>query len=147
MDREQIMAAALAEAERAASEGEVPVGCVIVRDGEIIASAHNRCEADHDPTAHAEILAIQKACEKLGGWRLEECEIYVNLEPCPMCAGAIMNSRISTVVYGLRDERMGACGGVINLFAENFGRRVKLYGGVCRDESAELLKTFFTEKR
>jgi len=141
------MRLALDEARLAFEEGEVPVGCVIVRAGEVIARAHNRREADHDATAHAETMAIREACRTLGTWRLTDCELYVTLEPCMMCAGAILNARVGTVVYGLRDPAAGAMGGVINIFQENFPFSPKIYGGVLRDECGEILQEFFKKLR
>lgn len=148
MEREEYMALALQLAREAADSGEVPVGCVIAdAEGNIIGRGHNRrCELS-DATAHAEIEAIRQACETLGDWRLSGCSLYVSLEPCPMCAGAIINARIPTVVYGAKEELTGSCGSVINLFEERYGHRPALYGGVLADESAELLKSFFKEKR
>ena len=117
MDREKYMEYALALASRAAEEGEIPVGCVIAdADGNIIGRGRNKREESHDATHHAEIEAIREACGSIGDWRLGGCTIYVTLEPCPMCAGAIINSRIPTVVFGAKDENTGSCGSVINLF-------------------------------
>lgn len=109
------MELALQEAKQAAKEGEIPVGAVIVREGEIIAAAHNRREQDQDATAHAEILALQAACKKLNRWRLPDCTLYVTLEPCPMCAGALWNARIGRIVYGAWDSTAGACGSLFNI--------------------------------
>lgn len=141
------MKKALDEARLAFEKGEVPIGAVIVKDGEVIVSAHNLRETDHSATAHAELLAIQKACEVLGGWRLSGCELYVTLEPCPMCAGAIINSRIDRVVFGSKDEKAGACGSVMNLFAADFNHRPKLTVGVMEEECSSILKEFFTSLR
>lgn len=113
----ELMGAALAEAEQAAALGEVPVGAVVARDGEIIAAAHNTRETEKNALHHAELLAIDAACKKLGGWRLHRCDLYVTLEPCPMCAGALINSRMKTVYYGAPDPKAGSCGSLINLFA------------------------------
>ena len=110
------MQQALVLAEQAAALGEVPVGAVIVRDGQVIASGFNRRETGHSATAHAELSAIEEACRMLGRWRLSDCTLYVTLEPCPMCAGAIINSRLKRVVYGAKDEKAGACGSVVDLF-------------------------------
>lgn len=134
-------------AKEAVRAGEVPVGCVIVRRGEVIAQARNNREYGHDATGHAELLAIREACRKLGSWRLLDCTLYVTLEPCAMCTGAIINARVPEVVYGARDRIAGACGGVLNLFEEGFGHRPKLYGGVRAEECAELLRNFFEERR
>ena len=141
------MKKALDEARLAFEKGEVPIGAVIVRDGEVIASAHNLRETDRSATAHAELLAIQKACEVLGGWRLSGCELYVTLEPCPMCAGAIINSRIDRVIFGSKDEKAGACGSVMNLFAADFNHRPKLTVGVLEEECSSILKEFFASLR
>ena len=141
------MKKALDEARLAFEKGEVPIGAVIVKDGEVIASAHNLRETEHSATAHAELLAIQKACEVLGGWRLSGCELYVTLEPCPMCAGAIINSRIDRVVFGSKDEKAGACGSVMNLFAADFNHRPKLTVGVLEEECSSILKEFFASLR
>ena len=147
MEKEDYMGLAIALAREALAEGEVPVGCVIVRDGEVLACGRNRRERGHDATAHAEVLAIREACRALGGWRLSGCTLYVTLEPCAMCAGAIINARVSEVVYGARDRAAGACGGVLNLFEEGFGHRPRLYGGVREDECAALLAAFFRSCR
>ena len=143
----KFMQAAMREAQKAADIGETPVGAVIVRGGKIIARGHNMRETKKNALLHAEITAIDKACRKLGGWRLIGCDIYVTLEPCPMCAGAIINSRIPTVVFGARDELTGSCGSVINLFEERYGHRPAVFGSVRAEESARLLKDFFREKR
>ena len=142
------MRLALLEARKAAAEEEIPVGCVIVSAaGEVLAAGHNRREHLSDATAHAEIEAIREACRKQGGWRLDECAIYVTLEPCPMCAGAILNARIPVVVYGAREEKSGSCGSVVDLFSENYGFHPRVYGGVLKEESAALLREFFEKKR
>ena len=147
-EKEQNMAAALALAEEAARAGEVPVGCVIVSDaGEVLGTGRNRREQSGDATAHAEIEAIRQACATRGDWRLEGCTLYVTLEPCPMCAGAILNARIPRVVYGAREAKTGSCGSVIDLFSENYGFRPKVYGGVLKEPCAGLLRAFFEEKR
>lgn len=138
---------ALEEARAAAAQGEVPVGCVIVQNGQIIARAHNRREMDSDATAHAETIAIREACRKTGSWRLGGCTLYVTLEPCLMCAGAIYNARVGSVVYGLRDSAAGAMGGVLNVFQENFSFSPKIYGGVLAEDSARLLQVFFETVR
>ena len=141
------MAQALALAAEAAAAGEVPVGCVIVRNGEIVGRGRNRREEKQATASHAEMEAIAQANERLGTWRLEDCELYVTLEPCPMCAGAILNARIRRVYYGARDEVMGACGGVLNLFMEGFPRPPQLVGNVCGDECRDVLQAFFREVR
>lgn len=148
MDREEYMELALALAREAGNAGEVPVGCVIAdANGKIIGSGRNRREEEHDASAHAEIEAIRMACDAVGDWRLSGCTIFVTLEPCPMCAGGIINSRIPTVVFGTKDENTGSCGSVINLFEERYGHKPAVFGGVKAQQSAELLKNFFNEKR
>ena len=148
MEREKYMQMAMELAKQAYTEGEVPVGCVITdRTGQVIGRGRNRRQQLHDATAHAEVEAIREACAKLEDWRLEGCSIYVTLEPCPMCTGAIINSRIPTVVYGAREEFSGSCGSVIDLFSERYGHKPAVYGGVLKDEAAELLKDFFRNKR
>ena len=141
------MAQALTQAQKAIQQGEVPVGAVIVFEGKIIASAHNTREAQADATAHAEILAIKQACNALGNWRLSDCELYVTLEPCPMCAGAIINARIKRVIFGAKDPNMGCCGSVCNLFAMDFANHPKITGGILEEECKTLLQAFFKEKR
>ena len=143
----ELMGAALEEARKAAALGEVPVGAVVARDGEIISAAHNTRETEKNALHHAELLAIDAACKKLGGWRLWQCTLYVTLEPCPMCAGAIVNARIPRVYYGARDETMGACGGVLNLFMERFPFRPALVGGILKDECRAVLADFFRTLR
>lgn len=146
-ERENFMRLALSQARHAADSGEVPVGCVIVRGGEVIASACNRREADGDATAHAETMAIRQACRELGTWRLSDCTLYVTLEPCLMCAGAIFNSRIGTVVFGARDRAAGAMGGVLDVFQEDFGFSPRVYGGVLEKECTKVLRDFFAGVR
>ena len=143
MDRESFMRQALELAGEAAAAGEVPVGCVIVRYGEIVGRGRNRREERQATACHAEMEAIAQANSTLGSWRLDDCEMYVTLEPCPMCAGAILNARIPRVFYGARDEAMGACGGVTNLFMESFPNRPALVGGILGDECREVLAAFF----
>lgn len=147
MTREDYMKEALTLAKEAAQAGEVPVGCVIVRDGEIIGRGRNRREEKQAVSSHAEMEAMAQANAALGSWRLEDCDLYVTLEPCPMCAGAIINARISRVFYGARDEVMGAAGGVLNLFMENFPHRPQLVGGILAEECAAVLGEFFRGKR
>lgn len=147
MTREDYMKEALALAKEAAQAGEVPVGCVIVRDGEIIGRGRNRREEKQAAASHAEMEAMAQANAALGSWRLEDCDLYVTLEPCPMCAGAIINARIPRVFYGARDEVMGAAGGVLNLFMEDFPHRPQLVGGILAEECAKLLGEFFRDKR
>ena len=148
MEREEYMALALALAKEAAQAGEVPVGCVIAdSEGRVIGRGRNRREERSDATAHAEVEAIRQACAALGNWRLEQCSIYVTLEPCPMCTGAIINSRIPTVVFGAREALSGSCGSVIDLFSENYGHRPAVFGGVLAENCASLLRDFFRGKR
>ena len=148
MEREEYMALALALAREAADAGEVPVGCVIADgEGRVIGRGRNRREESGDATAHAEVEAIRQACAALGNWRLEKCSIYVTLEPCPMCTGAIINSRIPTVVFGAREALSGSCGSVIDLFSENYGHRPAVFGGVLAEDCAALLRDFFRGKR
>lgn len=148
MEREDYMREALKLAQEAADNGDVPVGCVIVdKEGKIIGRGRNRREECSDATAHAEIEAIRQASTSLHDWRLTDCTLYVTLEPCPMCAGAIINSRIPTVVFGAREENTGSCGSVIDLFYERYGHRPAVYYGILKDECSQILKTFFREKR
>lgn len=144
---EELMTIALSEATVGAAMGEVPVGAVIVKDGEIIASTHNLRENGGGASAHAELLAINEACERLGSWRLSGCELYVTLEPCPMCAGAIINSRLDRVIFGAKDPRMGALGSVIDLNNYPLGHKVEVRSGVLAEESLELLRDFFRDMR
>ena len=147
MERLEYMGQALALAEEAAGHGDVPVGCVVVKDGAVIGRGCNRREERGDAVAHAEVEAIRQACRAVGGWKLHACELYVTLEPCPMCAGAIINARVGTVCYGARDEKAGACGSVLDLFAERFNHRPRVYGGVLKEECAALLQDFFHDLR
>ncbi len=150
MDRDiEYMNRAIALAKRAASLGEIPVGALIVdnKSGEIISEAYNLRETDKLATAHAEVLAIEEACRKRGGWRLNDCTLYVTLEPCPMCAGALINSRIDRVVFGAEDMIAGCCGSVINFNAYPFNHSFKITGGVCESECRDILKDFFDKKR
>ena len=148
MDHEKYMRAALELAREAAENGEVPVGCVVASpEGVIIGRGRNRREEGRDATAHAEIEAIRAACAALGTWNLSGCTLFVTLEPCPMCAGAIINSRISTVVYSAKEPYSGSVGSVINLFEERYGHRPAVYGGVLKDECASLLRSFFGSLR
>ena len=144
---EYYMRLALDQAREAAAQDETPIGAVLVWDGEVIASAYNRRELDRRATAHAEILAIEQACRKLGGWRLHKATLYVTLEPWPMCAGAIINARIKRVVYGAPDRKAGCCGSVTDLFREKFNHHPEVTGGVLAEESAALLTSFFKRLR
>lgn len=141
------MRQALALAREAAAAGEVPVGCVIVREGVVVGRGRNRREEQRAAASHAEMEAIARANEALGSWRLDGCELYVTLEPCPMCAGAILNARIARVWFGARDRAFGACGGVTNLFMENFPHPPALVGGVLEAECQEVLSRFFAGLR
>ena len=141
------MEQAYAQAREAYNKNEVPVGAVIVRNGEIIATGKNNREEAHDATGHAETLAIRAACEKLGTWRLEDCELYVTLEPCPMCMGAIINSRIKRVVFGAKDAKAGACGSVINLNNYPFNHKSEIVSGIMAEECQEILSDFYLNKR
>lgn len=148
MTHEEYMSLALDLAKEASSEGEVPVGCVIVSpEGDIIGRGRNRREQNCDATAHAEVEAIREANKALGTWRLHGCSMYVTLEPCPMCAGAIINSRITKLFYGGREEHSGSCGSVINLFMERYGHSPQIVGGILEDECTDVLKKFFEELR
>ena len=141
------MQQALELAREAAAEGEVPVGCVIVRGDRVVGRGRNRRETGRSALAHAEIEAIHDACRTLGGWRLWECTLYVTLEPCPMCAGAIVNARIPRVVYGAKDAKAGSCGSVCNLFSMEFNHHPAVEQGVCEAEAAALLSDFFQNLR
>ena len=142
------MREALSEACKAEAQDEVPVGAVIVRGGEIIARAHNMRETDQIGTHHAEILAIEQACKAVGSWRLSECDIYVTLEPCPMCAGALINSRIRTIYYGASDPKAGCCGTLYDLTGDGkFNHKPKVIGGVLADECGKILTNYFKKKR
>ena len=146
--QEYYMEQALKEAEKAYKKLEVPVGAVIVKDGKIIAKGHNQKETKTDTTKHAEIIAIQKASKKLKSWRLKDCEMYVTLEPCAMCAGAIINSRIKKVYIGTKDNKTGAVGSVLNLFEDfTFNHKVESEIGLMQDECEKILKQFFKELR
>ena len=147
MTDHELMGAALAEAEKAAALGEVPVGAVVARRGEIVAAAHNTRETERNAVHHAELLAIDRACKALGGWRLWECELFVTLEPCPMCAGAILNSRIRRVVYGAADPKAGCCGSVTDLFTLPFNHHPAVEGGLRAEEASALLAEFFVRLR
>ena len=144
---EKYMKDAIRQAKKAAALGEVPIGCVIVHDGQVIGRGYNRRNTDKSTLAHAEITAIKRASKKLGDWRLEDCTLYVTLEPCPMCAGAILNARIRRVWYGARDEAFGACGGVTNLFMESFPNRPALVGGILGEDCRWVLADFFAGLR
>ena len=142
------MKEALKEAKKAFDKEEVPVGAIIVKDGKIIARAHNEKETKNDSTSHAEINAIKKACKKLGSWRLLDCEMYVTLEPCSMCAGALINSRIKKLYIGTDDMKTGACGSVLNLLEDyKFNHKIKVEKYILKDECEKILKIFFKKLR
>ena len=142
------MQLALEQARHAWALGEVPVGAVVVRDGAVIASGYNQPIGRHDPTAHAEIVALRAAADLLGNYRLPGCELYVTLEPCVMCSGAMMHARLARVVYGAPDPKTGACGSVVNLFEqEQLNHHTEVTGGVMAEECAGMLRAFFAERR
>ena len=145
----EYMNMALGLARRSLKSEDVPVGAVIVRNGEVIGKGYNRREKDNDPTAHAEIMAIKEAAEVVGSWHLEDCELYVTLEPCPMCTGAIINSRIKKVVFGAFEPKSGSCSSdsVANLFTLGYNHTPEVYGGICEKDCAKLIKDFFEKRR
>ena len=148
MSDETFMREALALARQAAQAGEVPVGAVVVKEGAVIGRGHNRPVSGRDPTAHAEVMALRDAAEQCGNYRLTGCDLYVTLEPCPMCAGAIMHARIARVVYGAADPKAGACGSVVNLFADSrLNHHASVVGGVMGDAAGKLLQEFFSARR
>ena len=148
MDKEYYMKQALKEAKKAFDKDEVPIGAVIVKNDKIIAKAYNIKETKNDTTKHAEIIAIQKASKKIGAWRLNECELYTTLEPCPMCAGAIINSRIKKIYIGTKDEKTGAAGSVLNLFEDyKFNHKVEIEYGILEEKCSNILKEFFKKLR
>lgn len=148
MNNEKCMKEAIKQAKKAAQKDEVPIGCVIVKDDQIIARAYNKREMKQCSTAHAEILAIEKACKKLGSWRLEDCDLYVTLEPCPMCSGAIIQSRIRNVIFGAYDPKGGCMGSNMNINdVRGFNHYPDIEGGILQDECSRLLKEFFKAKR
>lgn len=146
MDK-KFMQLAINEAKKAAIENEVPVGAVIVKDGVVLAAAHNMREQKQNALSHAEIEAINLACKNLGSWRLDGCEMYVTLEPCPMCTGAIINARIKTVIFGAFDKNAGCMDSVINLCDYPLGHKVEVYAGICEDECQKILQDFFENLR
>lgn len=143
----RFMQAAIEQAILAAQNGEVPIGAVVVKDGNIIAAEHNRCEERKDPVAHAELLAIQSACRAVGDFRLTGAALYVTLEPCPMCAGAAVNARLSEIVFGAADPVKGALGSVCNLYSYHFPNRPEVFGGIEEKRCAALLQEFFRQRR
>lgn len=144
---EHFMRLALEQAKIAAELGEIPVGAVVVKDGKVIGKGYNRRELDSSATAHAEVLAIEAACQQLGSWRLSDCELYVTLEPCPMCAGAIINSRIRRVIYGAKDDKAGCCGSVADFFVMPFNHSPLSRSGILEEECRSILQDFFAELR
>lgn len=147
MNHQDYMRRCLELAAQAARQGDVPVGCVIVKDGRIVGEGRNRREEDGDATAHAELEAIRDACRRLGSWRLHGCTLYVTMEPCPMCAGGIVNARVEEVRYGARDEKAGCCGSVLNLFEERFNHRPRIYQGPLSKACGAVLEEFFDRLR
>ena len=145
--KEYFMKEALIEASKSFDKDETPIGAVIVYNNEIIARAHNLRETNQDSTSHAEVLVIQEACRKIGSWRLEECDIYVTLEPCVMCAGAIIQSRIRNCFYGAKNDRFGVHRGPINLFDVNFNHKVNVEGGILEEECSKMISNFFKKLR
>lgn len=143
-EKEKIMKLAFLEADKAEQQGEIPIGAVIVdAEGNLIGRGYNRRELDEDATRHAEIIAIQEACKNLNSWRLIDCSLFVTLEPCPMCAGAIINARLKNVYYGAFDPKAGACGSVVDLFAfTKFNHHPQIFGGLYREQAAQQLKKF-----
>ena len=146
-EQQKYMKAALRLAQKAAEEGEAPVGAVVVCEGKIVGRGRNRRETKKNALHHAEIEAIEKACRKLGGWRLHKCDLYVTLEPCPMCAGAIINARIKTVYYGAPDPKAGSCGTLVDLFALPYNHRPTVVSGVMEEACAAILRDFFRALR
>lgn len=145
---EKFMREAIKQAKKAASIGETPVGAVIVQDGKIIARGYNKRETKKNALMHAEIITIDTACKKLGGWRLPRCDMYITLEPCPMCSGAIINSRIDNVYFGAYDKKSGCAGSTVNLFENGmFNHSVNIVGGIMENECAQILSSFFCELR
>lgn len=145
--KKEFMLEAIKLAKKAADEGEVPVGAVIVKDGKIVSRGKNEREKKQNALSHAEIEAINNACKALESWRLDDCELYVTLEPCPMCAGAIINARIKTLIFGAFDPKAGSIDSVINLCDYPYNHKPEIYGGICEDECHEVLKEFFEKIR
>ncbi len=143
----KFMTYAIRQAKLAAQKGEVPIGAVIVKDGKVVAAAHNMCESLKVPTAHAEVLAIRQAAKELGDFRLTGCELYVTVEPCPMCAGAAINARLDEIIFGAADPAKGALLSVTNIYSYNFPNKPEVFGGINEKECLEILKDFFKEKR
>ena len=147
-DNERFMQYAIREAQRAWDQGEIPIGCVIVHKGEVIGKAHNQRELLQDPTAHAEMVAITQAASRFKSWRLEDCKLYVTLEPCPMCAGAIILARVSEVYFGASDPKAGACGSLLNLLEDSrFNHQPEVIPGLLAEECGSMLSSFFRQVR
>lgn len=148
MDDRAFMQLALAQAREAAEQGEIPIGAVLVQGQEVIAAAHNQRETWNDATAHAELIVIREACAKLGRWRLSGCTLYVTVEPCPMCSGAIVNSRIDRVVYGAPDSKAGGAESIFNIITNpNLNHCAEVVSGLCEEECAQVMKDFFRQRR
>lgn len=148
MSHETYMRRALAEAQKAQAAGEVPIGAVVVQNGEVMGAGHNLKETLQDPTAHAEIVAVREAAAKVGSWRLDEADVYVTIEPCPMCMGAMLQARIRRVIFGAFDPKAGAAGSVVDLSAcKQFNHRMEIIDGVLEDECRQLMQDFFQERR
>jgi len=148
MEHERYMRMALELAQKAFDEGEIPVGCVIANGlGDVIGRGYNTRESSHSALGHAELMAISAACQSCADWRLDDCAIYITLEPCPMCAGAIINARIPCVVFGAKEKNFGSCGSVINLFSERYGHHPAVYGGILEEECTSLMTEFFSKMR
>lgn len=144
----KFMKLAMKEAQKAFDKDEVPVGCVIVKEGKVIARGHNVRQKTQNALKHAEMIAIEKACKKVGSWRLEECDLYVTLEPCPMCAGACINARIKNIFFGAYDQKAGCCGTLYDLPSDKrFNHRPNVEGGILKEECAQMLSSFFKNKR
>ncbi len=147
-DHHYYLQEAIIEAQKAAAIGEIPIGAIVVKDGEIISRGHNRREIDHDPTAHAEIIALREAGKYLGTWRLSDCMLYVTMEPCPMCCGALINSRIDTVIYGADEPKFGSAGSQLNLLQfPGFNHNIKIIGPLAQETCQKLMRDFFVQLR
>lgn len=147
-DHHYYLQEAIIEAQKAAAIGEIPIGAIVVKDGEIISRGHNRREIDHDPTAHAEIIALREAGKYLGTWRLSDCMLYVTMEPCPMCCGALINSRIVTVIYGADEPKFGSAGSQLNLLQfPGFNHNIKIIGPLAQETCQKLMRDFFVQLR
>ena len=147
MKEEKFMKEALKEAMKALKKDEVPVGCVIVKDNKIVGRGYDKRESTNDPSAHSEIIAIRKAAKKLGDWRLENCDLYVTLEPCAMCLGASILARIRRIIYGAENPKFGAISSVVNLLNYKWNHKIKIVSGILKDECSEILKEYFRNKR